>query len=218
VTDFENVSVKTIGEMPVVVPEGVTTTVGAIESYVMDAMLEAVQLLPAASLAADALTLHVTVPCPLGVTGRVYVVPLPASVPFVPLLTVTPEAVSPVTGSENVSEKRIGDVLVAVPEGVTTPVGATVSYVTVAMLEAVLSLPEASLAADAMTWHVTAPCPLGVIGRVYVVPLPASAPLVPLLTVISEAARPVTAVEKVNVKRIGEPLVELFDGVTITDG
>ena len=54
-------------------------------------------------------------------------VPLPASVPFVPFVTVIPLAVRPVTDSENVSVKVIGEVPVAVPEGVTVTVGATLS-------------------------------------------------------------------------------------------
>ena len=90
-------------------------------------MLEAELLFPAPSWAAPEMTWQVTAPCAVGVTGIVYVVPLPASVPFVPLATVISAAVSPVTDSENVSVKVIGEVPVVVPEGVTVTVGATES-------------------------------------------------------------------------------------------
>ncbi len=79
------------------------------------------------SWAAPVLTWRVTVtPEAEGVTGTVYVVPLPVSVPRVPLVTVIPESVRPVTDSEKVKVKVIGELSVDVPEGVTVTVGAVV--------------------------------------------------------------------------------------------
>ncbi len=131
--------------------------VGATLSKVMDKLFETGPLLLAESCAALAFTWHVTAPCPLGVTGRVYVVPLPLNVPLVPFVTVIPEAVRPVTDSENVSVKLIGLVSVGLEGPVTVQVGATLSKVMDKLFETVLLLLAESCAALAFTWHVTAP-------------------------------------------------------------
>ncbi len=81
---------------------------------------------------------------------------------------------------------------------------------TARLLDALLPFCAASCAAPAGTWQETlAPCPLGVTGSVYVVPLPLNVPLVPFVTVIPEAVRPVTDSENVIVKVIGDELVGL---------
>src|SRR5688572_5614272 len=94
VTGSENVRVKVIGEALALVPLGVTVTVGASESKATDAVLEVLLGAAAALCAAPALTWQVTAPWPVGVTGMVYVLPLPESVPFVPFVTVIPPSVS----------------------------------------------------------------------------------------------------------------------------
>jgi hypothetical protein len=86
------------------------------------------------------------------------------------------------------------------------------------VLETVLSLSNPSCAALAFTRQVTVPCAVGVTGIVYVVPEPLSAPLVPPVTVISPAVRPVTASLKVMVNTIGLLLVGEAGPLTTTDG
>ena len=69
-------------------------------------------------------------------------VPLPDRVPLVPFVTVMLPALSPVTDSEKVRVKVIGEVLVEVPVGVTVTLGATLSSVTEAVLETQRSLAQ----------------------------------------------------------------------------
>ena len=61
---------------------------------------------------------------------------------MVPLVTVIPAVVRPVTGSENVNVNVIGEFLVAVPDGVTVAVGAAVSIVNVLPAPGVSVPPE----------------------------------------------------------------------------
>src|SRR5437773_1033394 len=95
-------------------------------------------------------TWAVTAPCAAGVTGNVKVVPLPERVPRVPLVTEISAAVRPVTASENVIVNVMGELFVAVPDGVTDTVGAAVSTVTLRAPESALRLPAASVAVAVM--------------------------------------------------------------------
>ena len=89
-------------------------TVGAVISvvYVLDNVLETVLPFDAASAATPAATLTVTIPAAKGVMFTVYVVPLPAKVPAVPLLTVMSPITNPVTTSLKVMVTGMGDTFV----------------------------------------------------------------------------------------------------------
>src|SRR5438876_1044954 len=81
--------------------------------------------------------------------------------------------------------------------------GAVVSYVTVAVPDAVLLLPAASCAAPALTEAMTVPSVIPVTATLYVVPLPVTVtilvpPAVPAI-VTPEAEKPVTDSLKVTV-------------------
>ncbi len=60
-----------IGDPFVIVPSGVTATVGSVVSNVTEALFDTVLLLPATSWAAAAMTWQVTAPSTVGVTGIV---------------------------------------------------------------------------------------------------------------------------------------------------
>ena len=89
--------------------------------------------------------------------------PLPVSVPFVPLVTAMAPAVSPVTLLLKVIVKVMGLAFVAAGPD-TVQLGSVASYVTDATLEMLFRFPAASWAAPAGTWQVTAPWAVGVTG------------------------------------------------------
>ena len=124
-------------------------------------------LCPVASWAAPAGTRHVTGPSDKGITCKVYTFGPPVSGPVTGVVFDRMRSlfVSPETFSENVIVKVIGSVFVEALAGVTLHVG-MLSYVTDELLDAVLPLPAASLVAPVGTWHVTAPCAVGVTGIV----------------------------------------------------
>ena len=108
----------------------VIVTVGEAVSNVLLNCEAAVLLLPVASIALPAATFTVTVPCAVGVTFAVYVVPDPERPATVPLVTEMSPVTNPVTASLKVIVTGIGDELVGftVVEVMVTE-GETVSYV-----------------------------------------------------------------------------------------
>ena len=175
-------------------------TVGATASQV--AVAETADAGPALrpSVTEFAATVTATLDPPAGVTTSVYDLPLPANAPFVPPVTVTSPAANPVTSSDqlNVAVSAVLELIFGGTPAMET-VGATASQVAVA--EAADAGPglRPSVTESAATVTATLDPPAGVTARVYDLPLPANAPLVPPVTVTSPAANPVTSSDQLNV-------------------
>ena len=94
-------------------------------------------------------------------------VPLPAKLPAVPLVTDMSLRINPVTLSLKVKVTGIGDTFVgSVAVEVMTRVGDSLSYVLDKILEAVFPLVAASAAAPAATLTLTSPAAEGVMSMV----------------------------------------------------
>ena len=128
---------------------------GAMLSYVILNCVAAVLLFDAVSWAALPAMSTVTVPCPVGVRSKVYVVPEPETVPAVPFPTTTSLESNPVTDSLKVAVIGIGEVFVGeVAVEVRVTVGATPSLATAATPSAT-SFAAASTVVPAVAPYVT---------------------------------------------------------------
>ena len=131
-------------------------------------MLEITLKLFAASCALEAGMVAVTIPCPAGITSKVYSVELDsAKLLAVPLVTKISPTTNPVIGSENVAVTGIGEIFVGlVVEATSTTVGEILSNVLFRELETRFKLPAVSEATSADKDAVIAPCHRGVISNV----------------------------------------------------
>src|SRR4051794_5303030 len=197
----------------------VMVTEGALRSEVTTRSEAAALALPAPSVAAPAPTLTLTGPSAAGVTSKVYVAPVPRRPEAVPLVTVTSARANPVTGSLKAAVTGMVAALVGSPAVVDRArLGADASYVRVRLPDALLVLPAASAAASAATDTVTVPSAAGVTSKVYVVPVPRRADAVPLVTLTSARANPVTGSLKVAVTLNGAVTVSPAVELSTTEG
>ena len=139
VTASLKVRVKAIGWLVAVVPFGAIATVGATVSKTTAAVFEAVFPALPALCAALALTVRLTAPCPVGVTGTVKVLGPPVIVPAVPLAMVRPPAPNPATASEKLIVKAMGAVWVAGAAEVTVTLGVVTALATALSTVALLA-------------------------------------------------------------------------------
>ena len=124
--------------------------------------------MPPTSVPVFAPTLTTTLVFPLGVTVRLYELPLPEKALAVPPVTVTSEASNPVTSSDQVNVTlRLFVELIAEGTPPITTVGAVASQVAVSLsADAGPVLPPPSVPTFAPTLTTTSVFPLGVTVRV----------------------------------------------------